>query len=138
MPAFAPIAIRAHRHPLSAEDPRDFLAEARESLAYWEERAETLPLRQVRKRREARELADRWHARVADAEKAAYGAGALGLVALLLAERRLPQSTRRTGRTVARRASQAAVVLAVCVIGLLAAGAVAIVEILLAILRALG
>jgi hypothetical protein len=137
MPAFAPIAARAHRDPLSVENPRDSLAEARESLAYWEDRAETLPLRQVRKRREARDLAGRWHARVAEAEKATYGAGALGLVALMLAERRLPQSMRRTGRAAARRASQAAAVLALCVVALLLAGALALVEILLTILRAL-
>src|SRR6476661_1807565 len=107
------------------------LAEARESLAYWEERARMLPLHAVRGRREAREMAARWRGRVADAERAAYGAGLLGAMLLLATERRLPQPMVHTGRMMARRAAQLAGLV-------LVAGVVAAVELLTALLRALG
>ena len=54
------------------------LEDARESLAYWETRARTLPLHAVRRRREAREMTHRWQARVAEAERIVYGRGLLG------------------------------------------------------------
>src|SRR3954454_23681583 len=54
------------------------LEDARESLAYWERRAQTLPRTAVRRRREARAMAARWHERVALAEREAYGRGLLG------------------------------------------------------------
>jgi len=43
------------------------LEDARESLAYWQARAETLPRHAIRRRREARDMAARWQARVAEA-----------------------------------------------------------------------
>jgi len=113
------------------------LADARESLDYWEARARSLPLHAVRRRREAREMADRWRDRVADAERAAYGAGLLGALLLLAAERRLPQPVRRTGRLIARRVAQAAAVLCVAVLALLVTGAFALYEVLAALVRAL-
>ena len=113
------------------------LADARESLDYWETRARSLPLHAVRRRREAREMADRWRDRVADAERAAYGACLLGALLLLAAERRLPQPVRRTGRLIARRVAQAAAVLCVAVLALLVTGAFALYELLAALVRAL-
>ena len=113
------------------------LTEARESLAYWEERARTLPLHAVRRRREAREMAVRWRGRVADAERAAYGAGVLGALLLIATERRLPQPLRQTGRLMARRTAQAAAVVCAAVVALVLAGAVAAVELLAAVIRAL-
>ena len=114
------------------------LADARESLAYWEERARMLPLHAVRGRREAREMAARWRGRVADAERAAYGAGLLGAMLLLATERRLPQPLVHTGRVMARRAAQLAGLVLVALLALLVTGVVAAVELLTALLRALG
>jgi hypothetical protein len=78
------------------------LVEARESLTYWESRLDRLPRTAVRKRREAREMAARWRERVSEAERVEYGAGLLGAMLLILAERRLPVSARHTGRTLVR------------------------------------
>ena len=61
------------------------LEDARESLAYWENRARTLPLHAVRRRREAREMTHRWQARVAEAERIVYGRGLLGALLLVAA-----------------------------------------------------
>jgi hypothetical protein len=113
------------------------LADARESLAYWEQRAHTLPMHSVRRRREAREMAVRWRGRVADAERAAYGAGLLGALLLLATERRLPQPLRQKGRLVVRRTAQAAAVVCVAVVALVVTGMVAAVELLAAVIRAL-
>jgi hypothetical protein len=112
------------------------LADARESLAYWEHRARRLPRLAVRRRREAREMAARWHARVAETERAIYGRGLLGALLLLAAERRLPESARRTGRRLARRTAQAAVVVCVALIALIVAGMVAAIELLSELVRA--
>jgi hypothetical protein len=71
------------------------LPEARESLSYWEHRLQTLPRRAVKARREAREMAERWRARVHEAERAEYGPGFLGAVFQLMAEQRLPAHTTR-------------------------------------------
>jgi hypothetical protein len=71
------------------------LVEARESLSYWENRLQTLPRTAVRKRREARAMVERWRERVAEAERAEYGAGMLGAVFQVMAERRLPTTTSR-------------------------------------------
>jgi hypothetical protein len=113
------------------------LADARESLSYWEARARTLPRHALRRRREAREMAVRWRLRVADAERAAYGAGVLGALLLLATERRLPQAVRQAGRTIARRAAQVAAVVCVAVLALLVTGAVALFELVAALVRAL-
>ena len=64
--------MRAQRDPdlllvevMSAPPP---LADARNSLEYWERRHKALPLYQRRARREAREMAARWDERVRAAE----------------------------------------------------------------------
>ena len=113
------------------------LEDARESLAYWEERGRTLPRHALRRRREAREMAARWQVRVAEAERLAYGRGLLGALVLLAVERRLPQSVRRSGAVVARRVAHVAVAVCVCLVALIVAGLWALVEVLAAVLRAL-
>lgn len=113
------------------------LDDARESLTYWETRLETLPVRAVRKRREARAMAARWHERVSEAERRRYGAGLLGALLLLVAERRLPVDARRSGRRVARTAVRAGVAMGVALVALLVIAGVAAVELLAAIVRAL-
>ena len=117
--------------------PDGELEDARESLAYWETRARTLPLHAVRRRREAREMAARWQLRVAEAERMVYGRGLIGALLLVAAERRLPQGVRRSGGVVARRVAQALVVAFVCLFALAVAGAWAFVEIVSALLSAL-
>jgi hypothetical protein len=112
------------------------LEDARESLAYWEDRARRLPRYAIRRRREAREMAARWHVRVAEAERAVYGRGLLGVLLLLAAERRLPEATRRAGRRLARRTAQAAVIVCVALVVLVVAGAVAAIELLAELVRA--
>lgn len=81
---------------------------------------ERLPRRAVRKRREARVMVARWRERVIEAERVHYGAGWLGAVLMLLAERRLPTDASYASRRVARVAARAAVatfvVLAVLVV----------------------
>lgn len=133
MPAFAVhdlLRAREDRAGLSLQD-------ARESLGYWEDRARRLPRHAVRRRREARTMAVRWQAHVAEAERAVYGRGLFGALVLLAAERRLPEPTRQAGRRLARRGAQAAVVLTVALLALVAAGVVAAVELLAALLHAL-
>ena len=97
------------------------LPEARESLDYWERRAHTLPRLAVRQRREAREMAARWRERVSEAERLEYGVGVLGVVFMMLAERRLPVTTRHTGRTLVKAAVWTAVLTAVLIVLLLVA-----------------
>jgi hypothetical protein len=107
------------------------LPEARESLDYWERRAHTLPRLAVRKRREAREMAARWRARVSEAERLEYGAGLLGAIFMVMAERRLPVTTRQTGRTLVKVALWTAVVTTVLVVLLIVALIAAIVALAL-------
>jgi hypothetical protein len=109
------------------------LDDARASLAYWQARARRLPRYAVRKRREARELAARWEARVAEAERAAYGRGLPGSLALVLAEGRLPQHARSAGRRLARRTAQVAFVAFTLAVALAVAGLVVAVEVLQAL-----
>ena len=97
------------------------LPEARESLEYWERRSHTLPRLAVRQRREAREMAERWRSRVSDAERLEYGAGLLGAIFMVMAERRLPVTTRHTGRTLMKAALWTAVVTTVLVVLLIVA-----------------
>jgi hypothetical protein len=80
------------------------LHDARESLEYWESRAQRLPRWALRRRREARAMAARWNVRVRDAERSAYGDGVLGTVLMLAFERRLPLRVKRSGRQAARLA----------------------------------
>jgi hypothetical protein len=109
------------------------LGDARESLAYWEQRSMTLPRRAVRARREAREMVSRWQARVAEAERAAYGRGLLGALVLLVSEGRLPTTARVAGRTLARHARRAALLVLTVVVALIFVGAYAAVELVSAI-----
>ena len=113
------------------------LQDARESLAYWEARARTLPRHALRRRREAREMTARWQARVAEAERLIYGRGLLGALVLLATERRLPQGVRRSGSVVVRRLAQAVIAVFVCLVALAVAGMWVVVEVLAAVLRAL-
>ncbi len=103
------------------------LHDARESLAYWESRARALPLRAVRRRREARAMALRWSLRVRDAERSTYGDGVLGTLLMLAFERRLPLRVRRSSRRLARMAVgvSAALVAACGALVVLAVAAVA-------------
>jgi hypothetical protein len=78
------------------------LHDARDSLEYWEERARRLPRYALRKRREARAMASRWHRHVLDAERRTYGDGFLGAALMLVAERRLPTRVRSSSRRAAR------------------------------------
>jgi hypothetical protein len=113
------------------------LDDAREALNYWETRAAALSRLAVRDRREAREMALRWRARVTEAERATYGRGLRGALLLMLSELRLPEPTRRAGQHAARRARQSAVVVVVAVLGVVAAMAVALVALASALLGAL-
>jgi hypothetical protein len=121
----------------SSPGPGIELEEARESLEYWERRVRALPPFAVRRRREAREMAARWQARVAEAECAAYGAGLVGALTLLALEGRLPERARATGRHLARRGRQVAgAAVALCVV-LAAFVVVAAAELLAAVMGAL-
>jgi len=75
------------------------LHEAREALAYWEDRLERLPRRRIAARREAREMAARWRGRVRDAERAAWGDGPLGWLRRTLLR---PPARPRAGRVLDR------------------------------------
>ena len=107
----------------------DDLEAARDSLAYWEERARRLPLHDLRRRREAREMAARWRARVAAAERLCYGRGLAGALLQVAVERRLPAQARHTGRTVARRTAQVLIVLTLASVALAVAAVVVLAEI---------
>ncbi len=109
------------------------LHDARESLEYWEDRARRLPATAVRKRREARDMAARWQARVAEAERAQYGRGILGAMLLLLTEQRLPQPARQSARHVARRAKQAVLLVTLTFAAVIVLGLAAVAELLGAI-----
>jgi hypothetical protein len=54
------------------------LDDARSSLEYWERRRQALPLYKRGARREAREMATRWEARVRAAERARFESSLLG------------------------------------------------------------
>jgi hypothetical protein len=91
----------------------------------------------VGKRREAREMAQRWRERVCEAERVQYGAGVLGAALMVLAERRLPTEARYASRRVARVASRAAFAAFALLAAVLVVAGVAIVELLAAIVSAL-
>lgn len=116
---------------------RQNLVDARESLSYWTQRAQRLPMRAVRKRREARMLARRWSARVAEAERAHYGAGVLGALLMVLVERRLPEPSLQARHCVARWARRAFAAAAVALVALTVMAMLAAVELIAAILEVL-
>jgi hypothetical protein len=98
------------RTPRGAADELD---EARELLAYWEQRARRLPRWALIRRREAREMAWRWRERVRAAEQLRYGRGLLGAASQLAVERRFPTRVAHRGRQAARLALYTAVTAAV-------------------------
>ena len=100
---------------LAPRDAADELDEARELLAYWEQRARRLPRWAVMRRREAREMAWRWRERVRAAEQARYGSGLLGAASQLAVERRMPTKVSHRGRQAARAVGYAALTAAVSV-----------------------
>lgn len=114
----------ALRTPRSAA--ADELQEARELLAYWEERARRLPRWALMRRREAREMALRWRRRVREAEQARYGAGLVGAASQLAIERRMPATLAHRGRQAARVALYTAATAALTLL-LVFAAAVAVV-----------
>ncbi len=85
------------------------LADARESLEYWERRLAALPRLDRRGRREAAEAIVRARDRVAAAERAAYGEGIGGRLVQVATEGRLPEPLRDSGRRVARHGRRAVV-----------------------------
>jgi hypothetical protein len=109
----------------------DELTEARELLAYWEQRARSLPRWALMRRREAREAAARWRALVAEAERERYGGGVLGAVSQYALERRAPVSLAHRGRRAVRltayAAAATALTLVVAFMALVAAVAAAVV-----------
>ena len=111
------------RAPRAAADELD---DARELLAYWEQRARRLPRWALMRRREAREMARRWRVRVRHAEQVRYGRGLLGAASLLAIEHRMPTAVAHRGRQAARVALYAAAT-ATLTFALVLAAAVAIV-----------
>jgi hypothetical protein len=109
--------VEALRTPRDAADELD---EARELLAYWEQRARRLPRWALVRRREAREMARRWRERVRSAEQIRYGRGVLGAVSMLAVERRLPAALAHGGRRAARLALYATVCVTVTFVLVLA------------------
>lgn len=63
-------------------------------------------------------LARSWSARVAEAERAHDGAGVLGVLLMVLVERRLPEPSRQAGDRVARWTRRAFVAATVALVAL--------------------
>ena len=104
----------------------DELAEARELLAYWEQRARRLPRWALLRRREAHATARRWRQRVRTAEQLRYGHGLIGAASQFAAERRMPTSVAHCGRQALRLAAYTAA-FALLTLMLVFAAAVAVV-----------
>ena len=104
------------------------LDEARELLAYWEQRARRLPRWAVMRRREARAMAARWRARVRTAEQVRYGRGLLGTASQLAVERRMPATVAHRGRQAARVAAGTAIAAGLTVLLVFAAAVAVIAE----------
>jgi hypothetical protein len=134
MPVSHP-ASQPHDHRREA---REALEEAREALAYWEERADRLPRRAVRARREAQEHVRRWEQRVATCERERYGAGVTGALVLLATERRLPQPTRLAGGRLVRRARRTVRLLAAAAVAVTVAVTAVAVQVIVRAIDALG
>jgi hypothetical protein len=106
----------------------DELEEARELLAYWEQRARRLPRWALMRRREARAMALRWRERVRIAEQQRYGHGMLGVASQFAVERRMPATLAHRGRQAARLAAYTVVTAAVTVLLVLAAAIAVVAE----------
>ena len=119
------------RAPRGAADELD---EARELLAYWDQRARRLPRGALMRRREARAAARRWRERVRTAEQVTYGRGLLGVASQLAVERRMPTTVAHRARTALRLAACTA---AAAVLGVLLVFAAAVAVVAEAVLGAL-
>jgi hypothetical protein len=106
----------------------DELAEARELLAYWEQRSRRLPRWAVMRRREARRFAARWRVRLREAEEARYGRGVLGVASQFAIERRMPSTMAHRGRQAARLAAYTALTVSIALLLVLAAAVVMVAE----------
>jgi hypothetical protein len=113
------------RAPRGAADELD---EARELLAYWEQRARRLPRWALMRRREARAMACGWRERVRAAEQVRYGRGLLGAASQLAVERRVPATVAHRGRQAARVVAYAAVTAAITLALVLAAALAVVAE----------
>ena len=109
---------------------REDLAEARELLTYWEDRARRLPRHAIRARREARMYARRWQERVAAAERARYGGGWLGALLLVVCERRLPEPARQARLRAARWTARAVAAVVVSAVALTILATAALIDLL--------
>jgi hypothetical protein len=121
----------ALRAPRAAADELD---DARELLAYWEQRARRLPRWALMRRREAREMAGRWRERVRAAEQIRYGRGLLGAASQLAVERRVPALVAHRGRQAGRLAIYTAVTAAITLALVLAAAVAVVAEAVLGLL----
>jgi hypothetical protein len=113
------------RAPRRAADELD---EARELLAYWEQRSRRLPRWALVRRREARAMARRWRDRVRAAEQDRYGRGLVGAASQLAIERRVPATVAHRGRQAARVALYVAVTAALTLVLVLVAVAAVVAE----------
>src|SRR4051794_13320021 len=109
----------------------DELTEARELLAYWEQRAHRLPRWALVRRREARQLASRWRSRLRQAEEARYGRGLLGVASQLAIEQRMPSGIAHRGRQAARVAAYTALTVGITVLLVFAAAVAVVAEAIL-------
>jgi hypothetical protein len=109
----------------------DELDEARELLAYWEQRTRRLPRWAVMRRREARAMALRWRERVRAAEQARYGPGLLGAASQVALERRMPTTLAHRGHQAARVAVYTAATAALTLLLVFAAAVAVVAEALL-------
>ena len=106
----------------------DELEEARELLAYWEQRARRLPRWALMRRREARSMALRWRERVRAAEQDRYGRGLVGAASQFAIERRVPTTVAHRGRQAARVALYTAATAALTLLVVLAAAVAVVAE----------
>jgi hypothetical protein len=104
------------------------LEEARELLAYWEQRARRLPRWALMRRREARAMALRWRERVRAAEQDRYGRGLIGAASQFAVERRVPATVAHRGRQAARIAVYTAATAALTLLLVLAAAIAVVAE----------
>jgi hypothetical protein len=109
----------------------DELEEARELLAYWEQRARRLPRWALMRRREARATAMRWRERVRIAEQDRYGRGLRGAASQFAVERRVPATVVHRGRQAARVALYSAGAAALTLLLVLAAAIAVVAEVVL-------
>jgi hypothetical protein len=106
----------------------DDLDEARELLAYWEQRARRLPRWALLRRREAREMACRWRTRVREAERVRYGSGLAGAASQFAIEHRMPATVAHRGRQALRLAAFTLATFAIALTLVLAAAVALVAE----------